>query len=336
MADTSISRLFFDDAGSDTTVLEFPNRVDGMLADLLAAASGPGTASELSGEAQARAMFTSTAAAWSKPRRRIRPARMAVVAVSAASLLATTTTVLAAASVLPSPAANIVDKALRHVDINISPPVPSQIGGLAPTTPGGSDDVAPASPTPSLPTSASVNAAQAPPAQPASAEPAPSTQNPNLAEYSQAVAAAAAAATRHGITVSGATGTQTGGSSSDGGVTYMGGNQGSSGGTGGGSTTGGQTIPVQQGGTPPTTTTGTTPPTTTGTTTTTAPPTVTKGTPPSVVNQTPSTGNEGVTPTAGGIKGSGTVEQEGNGSGTQNSTSGGPSGTNKDETTANQ
>lgn len=333
MADTSISHLFFDDSGTDSTVLEFPNRVDGMLADLLAAASAPGTASELSGERQARAIFASTAANWSKPKRRVRPARVAVVAVSAASLLATTTTVLAAASVLPPTATKIVDKALRHVDINIAPPAPSQIGGLAPTPPR-SGDATPVDPTYQVP-SASVNVAQAaPPAPPASVPPAGNAPNANAARYSAAVAAAAAAATGHEYKIP--AGTQN--TSTGSGATYMGGNQ--PGGAGGGSASGtksgsGETIPVEPGGTPPTVTkgSGSTPPTVTKGST---PPTVTKGTPPSVVNQAPRTGSGQVAPTAGGDQVSGTVEQEVNGPGTQKATPGGPIGTNTDETTANQ
>jgi hypothetical protein len=332
MADTSISHLFYEDAETDTTVLEFPNQVEGPLADLLAAASGPAMPEELSGEAQARAIFASTAANWSKPKRRVRPARMAVVAVSAASLLATTTTVLAAASVLPSPAANIVDKALQHVDINVSPPVPSQLGGSAQTPPP-SNDVPATNPT--LPTS-NPSTDVAPAAQivqPAAVDPAPTAPNAaNPALTNQAAQAAVAAATGHSITVSSGTGDQGTGSGTGDGATYMGGNQsnGSGDGTGGGST-GGQTIPVNQGGTTTTPTTGGTTPTTGSTT-----PPVTKGPPPSVVNQAPPTGSGEVAPTAGGNQGSGTVEQEVNGAGTQNSASSGPSGTNEDDTTANQ
>jgi hypothetical protein len=125
MADTS-PQLFELLGPYEPSVVELPNVIEGGLADLIAAASAPGSPSELRGEADARALFASATATWSKPRRFGRPARAALVAASAASLFVTTTA-LAAASVLPAPATSFVDKALRHVDINMTPPASTPV-----------------------------------------------------------------------------------------------------------------------------------------------------------------------------------------------------------------
>ena len=128
--------LFGNSGFDDLTVVELPNLVEGELADLIAAASAPGSPSELAGEDAARSMFEAAQAAWPKRRRLRRPARAAVVVASAASLFATTTA-LAAASDLPAPAQHVVDGAFHQVGINMAPPVPARapVSGATPLPP---------------------------------------------------------------------------------------------------------------------------------------------------------------------------------------------------------
>jgi hypothetical protein len=119
MADVT-SLLFDDPDGGTDGVVELPNLVEGRLADLLAAASAPGTPNELRGLERARSLFGSVSTTWPKQHGFRRSTRVAVVAASMVGLFATTSA-LAAASALPTPVARAVDGALHQIDINVSP-----------------------------------------------------------------------------------------------------------------------------------------------------------------------------------------------------------------------
>ena len=120
---------------ADDNVVALPNLTSGRLADLLAAASGPGQSHELRGESEARATFLAASGAWPTPRRRLRRTP-AVLAVTTVATMMVATTGLAAASQLPGPAGRAVQGILGSVGVSLAPAAPS--GTPAPAgSPGG-------------------------------------------------------------------------------------------------------------------------------------------------------------------------------------------------------
>ena len=106
--------------GGAHNVVALPNLRSGRLADLLAAASGPGQAHELVGEPEARAAFRAVSASWPTPRRRNRRTPAVLAATTVATLMVATTG-LAAASELPGPAVRAVQGLLGSVGVTINP-----------------------------------------------------------------------------------------------------------------------------------------------------------------------------------------------------------------------
>ena len=103
----------------------------GRLADLLAAAGGPGQPHELRGEFGARAAYWSVASSWPSTRRRRRTPAMAAVTTVATLMVATTG--LAAASQLPGPAGQTAQGILGSVGVVI--PSVSAASTVHPTAP---------------------------------------------------------------------------------------------------------------------------------------------------------------------------------------------------------
>jgi hypothetical protein len=100
-----------DDASSLDNVLELPNLVTGKLADLIAAASAPGSRRELRGELAARSAFRSEVAFWPRPRHLRWRKPVVAVATTAGILIGTSS--IAAATGWPAPAARVVDQGDR-------------------------------------------------------------------------------------------------------------------------------------------------------------------------------------------------------------------------------
>ncbi len=93
------------------------------VAKIIADAAGAPTARELASGPMARAMFESTAATW-RPERR--SPRHKVIGFTAAAVIGMvgSTTGLAAASLLPPPAAHVVNGVLGHLHISVGPSNP--------------------------------------------------------------------------------------------------------------------------------------------------------------------------------------------------------------------
>ncbi|MGD0882705.1 MAG: hypothetical protein ABSB09_14160 [Acidimicrobiales bacterium] len=118
-------------------IVSMPNLTNGRLAELLAAASGPAQEHELRGELGARTAFLAAAAAWPRPRRRIRRTP-AVLAVTAVATMMVATTGLAAASELPGSAGRAVEGILGSVGVISETPAPTSAPPPAPVAEGSS------------------------------------------------------------------------------------------------------------------------------------------------------------------------------------------------------
>ena len=125
--------------GDVDNVVELPNLMSGRLADLLAAAGGPGEEHELRGELAARTAFQAAAESWPKSKRH-RRRTPAMVAMTTVATMLVATTGLAAAAVLPGPAGRAVDGVLGSVGVTIGAPSTSP---ATPATGGGGPAVSP-------------------------------------------------------------------------------------------------------------------------------------------------------------------------------------------------
>lgn len=119
-----------------TSVANVINPVDEGVARTIADASGPATDQELAGEPMLRTLFDATAATWKTERRAPRRKALGVAAASLVGMVGATAG-LAAASVLPPPAAHVVDGMLGHLHL-YSKPSPrtadsGAVGGSSPS-----------------------------------------------------------------------------------------------------------------------------------------------------------------------------------------------------------
>jgi hypothetical protein len=114
-------------------LVRFPNVTEGRLADAIALLEAPGTEGELRSEERFRRMYRSAAQSWPVPVVRRNRLSVMVGVASVASVFATATG-LSAASVLPSPAAHVVNAILDPLNGSPTKPPPTATQPGTPVT----------------------------------------------------------------------------------------------------------------------------------------------------------------------------------------------------------